>query len=335
LGIKNDNAFAEFLALSENLSRTQLELQRASQTGGPGVVSPKEETIEEGAARTNYQGGPFPLSQWSMTGESKLDDFLYKLQDKNIDLKRVIQEVNHSVGQIADRFNPYQLEELYHGRTANETENFLKKDLLPILETLRSNDISLQDFETFLHARHAEERNDYINGVNRTVGPNGTLITNPAVQDKGSGMETQFARNYLASIPADKRRVLDALGNDINNIVKDTQRILVDGGIEKQSTIDAWNNVYSNYVPLMRDQDELDFVHNSSGMGQGFSVKGGFSKNAYGSTKTVVDVFNNIALQREKAINKAEKARVGRALYGLAITAPNPDFWLPVNPSAI
>ena len=326
LGFKEENALTELLSITA-------ELAGFSSTLNP-MASTDDEYLYTGV-HTNYQGGPIPLSQWSMAGESKLDNFLYKLQDKNIDLKRVTQEITHSLGQIADRFNPYMLEELYHGRTAQAIKMFLNKDLRPILKTLMANKISLQDFETFLHARHAEERNDYINNVNRTVGPNGTLVTNPVVQDKGSGMETRFARNYLASIPPDKRRVLNALGNDINKIIKDTQRILVDGGIEKQSTIDAWNRVYNNYVPLMRDPDELDFVHNGSGMGQGFSVKGGFSKNAYGSTKTVVDIFSNIALQREKAINKAERARVGRAVYGLAITAPNPDFWLPVNPAAI
>jgi hypothetical protein len=40
-------------------------------------------------------------------------------------------------------------------------------------------------------------------------------------------------------------------------------------------------------------------------------------------------------MQREKAIRRSEQATVGRALYGLAITSPNPGFWLPVNPSAI
>ena len=39
-------------------------------------------------------------------------------------------------------------------------------------------------------------------------------------------------------------------------------------------------------------------------------------------------------MQRERAIIRGEKARVGRALYGLAIQNPNPDFWLPVNPDA-
>jgi hypothetical protein len=49
----------------------------------------------------------------------------------------------------------------------------------------------------------------------------------------------------------------------------------------------------------------------------------------------VVDILANVSLQRERAIVRAEKARVGRALYGLAIMAPNTNFWLAINPDAI
>jgi hypothetical protein len=42
-----------------------------------------------------------------------------------------------------------------------------------------------------------------------------------------------------------------------------------------------------------------------------------------------------VAGQRERAIVRSEKARVGTSLYGLAIQNPNPGFWLPVNPDAI
>ena len=85
----------------------------------------------------------------------------------------------------------------------------------------------------------------------------------------------------------------------------------------------------------MRDQEELDFMHNGAGLGKGFQVKGSASKRAYGSTKSVVDILANIATQRESAVIRSEKARIGRALYGLALKNPNPDFWLPVNPDAV
>jgi len=64
-------------------------------------------------------------------------------------------------------------------------------------------------------------------------------------------------------------------------------------------------------------------------------VVGGSSKRAVGSLKEVADIFANVASQRERAIVRAEKARVGTALYGLAIQNPNPEFWLAVNPDAI
>jgi hypothetical protein len=54
-----------------------------------------------------------------------------------------------------------------------------------------------------------------------------------------------------------------------------------------------------------------------------------------GSEKGVQDILGNIIAQRERALIRAEKIRVGRAMYGLAIQNPNPDFWLPVNPDMI
>ena len=150
--------------------------------------------------------------------------------------------------------------------------------------------------------------------------------------DAGSGTPTAEAIQYMADLDPKKRAVMEKLGNDIDAMVRETQKLLVSYGLEDQSTIDQWNKTYKHYVPLMRD--DLDFAHTVSGMGQGFSTRGKTSKRATGSLKDVIDIFANIAMQRERAIIRGEKARVGRALYGLAIQNPNPDFWLPVNPDA-
>jgi hypothetical protein len=67
----------------------------------------------------------------------------------------------------------------------------------------------------------------------------------------------------------------------------------------------------------------------------GFGTRGSASKRRVGSDKPVIDIFANIAMQRERALRRSEQARVGRALYGMAIKHPNPGFWLAINPDAI
>jgi hypothetical protein len=62
-------------------------------------------------------------------------------------------------------------------------------------------------------------------------------------------------------------------------------------------------------------------------IGMGFSVKGAASKRAMGSQRKVTDVLAHLALQREAAITRGEKNRVGLALYGLALQNKNADFW--------
>ena len=273
--------------------------------------------------RRNYKGGPAPLSSWTVPNESNLDDFFYNLQDKHIDTKRVQEAITNEIGDIEDRFDPYMKEELYHGRVAKQTTDFLKNDLQPLLSDMVKRGVKLEDFEEYLQNRTAPDRNALI------------ASRNPMMPDGGSGIFNDEAQDYMNSLDPDAKKNFEELAKKVDKIVKETQDILVDNGLEKPETIAGWRETQPLYVPLNRDPDELDFTTSSTGLGQGFSTRGRFTKTATGSLKTVVDILGNIALQREKAIVKSEKARVGRALYGLAISSPNPDFWMPVNPAAI
>ena len=273
--------------------------------------------------RRNYKGGPAPLATWTSAEESNLDNFIYRIQDKHIDTKRVQEAITNEIGDIADRFDPYMKEELYHGRVAKQTTDFLENDIQPLIKDMVKRGVSLEEFEEYLQNRAAPDRNALI------------ASRNDQMPDGGSGIFNDEAAAYMAKLAPEKKTAFEALAAKIDEIVKGTQDLLIDNGLEKPEVIQKWRENQPLYVPLNRDPDELDFVSASSGLGRGFSTRGRFTKTATGSLKTVVDIFGNIALQRERAIIRSEKARVGRALYGLAISNPNPDFWMPINPSAI
>ena len=282
-------------------------------------------------SKRNVFGGPAPQKTWDLAPETKLGNLIntldYKIADKHVDTRQVQAAITKNVGLIDDAFDAYMKEELYHGRTANEIKDFLKNELSPIIKDLIGAKLTIDDLEQYMHNRHAEERNDAIAQIN----PRFAVVDN----EPGSGIGTQAARDYFKNLDPTKAAELAKIAAKVDDIIKGTQKILVDRGLETQETIDNWNRAYKHYIPLMRDQEELDFMHHGAGLGKGFQVKGSASKRAYGSSKSVVDILANIAIQRESAIIRSEKARIGRALYGLALKNPNPDFWLPVNPDAV
>jgi len=315
-----DNNYAVHKAFKEVMSG---ERKRIGHDALVAYVTSEKVSLENQNTRRNYKGKPAPLAEWTSAEESNIDNFIYRIQDKHIDTKRVQESITNEIGDIADRFDVYMKEELYHGRVAKQTTDFLKQDIQPLIKDMIDRKVSLEEFEEYLHNRAAPDRNALI------------ASRNAQMQDGGSGIFNQEAADYMANLDPQKKKDFEALAAKADKIVKETQDLLVRNGLEKQETIDMWRKTQPLYVPLFRDKDELDFVSSSSGMGAGFSSGGRFTKTASGSLKTVVDIFGNIALQRERAIVRSEKARVGRALYGLAISSPNPDFWMPINPSAI
>ncbi|MBL8449715.1 MAG: hypothetical protein JNM32_07310 [Dechloromonas sp.] len=51
-------------------------------------------------------------AQWQAPEPSRLDDLIYSMQDKHVDLKRVVQSIKKTAGSIADNIDPYLQEEL-------------------------------------------------------------------------------------------------------------------------------------------------------------------------------------------------------------------------------
>lgn len=259
------------------------------------------------------------LSSWSNLADSKMDDAIYTMQDKQVDTKRVVEAIKAAAGRIDDQWNAYLQEELYHGRTAKQTADFLNDELRPLLQEMQMRGVTMEQLEEYLHNRHAEERNQQIAKVN------------PNMPDGGSGIDTADARAYLAGLTPAQRRDFDQLARRVDAITAGTRQLLVASGLETQDTVDAWEQTYGSYVPLFRE--DTDFAAGGGqGTGQGYSVRGAASRRATGSSRPVVDILANLAMQRERTIVRAQKARVAQAVYGMAVQNPNTDFWLAVDP---
>ena len=299
--------------------------QIKSAIGNIGTYDPKKADIRY--SRQNIKGQPV-LAQWTtptdtkLYGETNKDDIIYSLQNKMIDTKRVVDAISATTGKIMAKWNPYLQEELFHGRTAKQTADFLKKELRPLMQDMSARGVSIEEFEKYLHNRHAEDYNKHVAKINEKM------------PDGGSGIKTDDARAYLKSLTPQQKADFEALAKRVDAINKATREVLVEGGLETRDLINEWESAFPFYVPLKRD--ELDYAYTAGGMGtgQGFDVRGNFSRRATGSERNVVDILANTAMQRERAIIKAEKNRVAQAMFGLAVQSPNPDFWLPIDPMA-
>lgn len=299
--------------------------QVKSATGNIGTYDPENADIRY--QRDSITGKPI-LGQWTTPTDTKIagdigkDDIIYSLQNKMIDTKRVVDAISATAGKIAAKWNPYLQEELYHGRTAKQTKDFLTEELRPLMQAMEKAGVSIADIETYLKNRHAIDYNAQVAKVN------------PKMPDKGSGIATADAQAYLNGLsPADKAKY-EALAKRVDEITKGTRKLLVDNGLETQETINNWEKTFPFYVPLKRG--DIDYAYTAGGMGtgQGFDVRGDFSRRAMGSEREATDVLANIAMMRERAIVKSQKNRVAQALFGLAAQNPNPQFWLPVDPMA-
>jgi len=269
----------------------------------------------------NYLGEKAPLATWDSMGTNWLENKKYEYVDKYIDLLRAKQDIERMVGDVEEDVDAYTKETLSHSRISTKIKDFMRDHVAKLADVMRSNNISQQQLHEYLWARHAM---DY----NRVVG-----ARNPEMGDNAAGISTDDAQNYIKSLGEARKAQLDKAAKEIDLMTQSTRNILLDSGYEKFDTLNAWQTMFPSYVPLYRK--DLEYAGGKLGVGKGFSVQGKFSKAAMGSTKEVADISESVIRDHIRAIEKAERARVTRALYGMAIKHPNPSFWMAIDPRAV
>lgn len=162
-------------------------------------------------------------------------------------------------------------------------------------ETLR------KDLNSFLIAQHAPERNE-------------------AIRDSAAGISTEQAIKSLQTLKETnptKYKLLDTWANKVRSLNEQTLDILKDGQVITPELYDTLRAKYKMHVPLQRIMpEEKEAIGGITG-GKGFSVKSSGLKAAKGSDLEVSDILGNVSANVQEAIIRAEKNRVGLAMYDL------------------
>lgn len=241
-------------------------------------------------------------------------DFLNTwMVDKYAEILGLQEEVEEKRGKAVPQSQNFrEIEQLMYGRTRNAMEQ-LDQKMQNAKEFMVANGITHTDLSQYMYARHAAERNEHI------------AKKRPDLLD-GSGMSNEVAEEILAKF--DTREMKEAAAM-FDAILDDTRQTMKDFGLETQERLDAWAELYENYVPLQGfADDEMDAASNAYPTGgAGMAVYGSKVKAAIGRESEAANVLANIVMQNAVTHQWAEKNRVLESLHDLVKKNPMEDVW--------
>ena len=240
-----------------------------------------------------------------------LDWVVRKLQDKSIDLKRVVEYLNEAGVTIPSEINPVLKEEVYQSRAAQREKDAIVDELKPLLNRMRLMGVTNEELGRYLVARHviADDINTKLKDMNPDIGGEEA--------DRLSGMSNDEAATVLAGPKAES---LNKLAMQVDTIVNKNRDLMVEYGLESQATIDRWRQTFSAYAPLKR----VGFEDQGYTTGTGKSVRGSSVKHRLGSALSVDPalVLSNVMQERSQVISRGEKMRPVIALAALVMQHP-------------
>jgi len=245
-------------------------------------------------------------------------NLVIKLFNKFDQIKRVTDAVKEQGGSVDVLSDVFGQEEAFHSRAASYIDRFRRHRLGSIIKRISKAGVKLEDVGIYLYAQHAEERNRQI------------ATFNPGMPDGGSGMPTAEANQILADFQARPDIAkLDTFAKEFRDIIADTRNRLRTSGLESNDSVDAWEAMYSFYIPLA-GKNEADNP-TMAATGRGYDIRGG-QKRALGRKDKARHVIEQIIIQHEAAVIRSEKNVVGKRLLKFVTDNPDNKLWA-VNPT--
>jgi len=222
---------------------------------------------------------------------------LRELAQDNFIRVRKLQErlTGEKVTKVPENINVDLAETLFHGRVHTRLEEVkgivtkIDSDILKTAKTLKiKDDVLKTEVDSFLHARHALERNARLG-------------------DGAAGLTNKEAKQILDTLANSPHKVqIDKIAGQIDELNKQTLNILLDAEVISQELFDTLTKTYKNHIPLQRVLSQTDDIVDILS-GRGFDVRGTGIRRAVGSDKPVADILTNVAANVESAIARAEK----------------------------
>ena len=252
-------------------------------------------------------------SNFNLPEETKPERAIRFVQDKLNRVKKVQKVIFDAGIKTSDSADVYGKESLYYGKVEEGFRQLSEEYIKPIADKLASAGIPQPEFDLYLYALHAKERNAYINTIDESM-------------ESGSGMTDQEADAVIASVNSDPRsRVFKELNTMVRTMIDERVESMRDAGLIDEETFASLQDSYQNYVPLKGQAK--DEGGKPKGTGMGFNIKGRETIAALGRKSKAESPLLHSFIDTQKAIVRGHRREVGGAMLNLVEQAPNPDVW--------
>lgn len=238
-----------------------------------------------------------------MPAPSRWENFKQKVSDEFGPMIRYIDAIKEAGGEVSAEENPDIRRQTNLGIARNMVKEVRTKYLEPITEMFKKYKIDLDQFNEYLVARHAKERNAHIAEIN---------------PKEPRFMENDVADIILLNAPKEFGQVADL----VDSLNREGVDILVRFGLLSKEEAAAWNQ-YEHYVPLVAKLDSNGMpVYKGGG-----TLRSKESKRALGgSGYEIVGPLEMSFAKLEDRIKRALDNDFRRSIYDLAMKYPSPLF---------
>ncbi|WP_110665222.1 LPD38 domain-containing protein [Salinicola halophilus] len=250
---------------------------------------------------------------FAIPDETLRERAIRKMQDKMGRLKKTVESINARGGRVTDENNAYLAEELFHGKIENDLRQMRETYVEPLAKKLSDYDITQEQLDNYLYARHAPERNAVI------------AQRNADMPDGGSGMTNADAAQILDEVQdSGKRAQYDEAAALVYGMLRESREAMRRGGLATDEMLNDWESAYQNYVPLKGNPKG---EASGGGAGQGYNIGGKESKIAGGRRSRAESPSSHAIIDATQSLVRKRKNEVGNAMLSFVTDNPDPNLW--------
>lgn len=259
--------------------------------------------------------------------------FVTQFQDRMVPIGKIIDRLRAQGLKVSDVMDTYRKEQLYHGHLGAETRRADRSLYNPLISAVKAVKVHMNNWrqleqvsgfakaaaeaykshslaaaEAYLYARHAQERNAYINSIN----PQDAVGSGMTKDEADAIMRWFMVQDEV--LKRDIKRVADR----VDAIIRDTNRRRREAGL-----IGEFDDPFTSYVPLRGklDPSSDEDIPESAGMARArplFGATGREDPRMLGRDGVyAADIIANVMAQNTQTIQRAERNKVGRSLVEL------------------